>query len=650
MGLLDLCKKTVGPVGQVRPVRPVGQVGPVGQGKPTVIRAMTVRQVRQPIAVAELPAASRAKAAERLRFVRLVQSVKRQQRLSDPDAVALVAVTRCEDFPILVRAGKNGSSALIYNNYRNWGRAIRECANDADALELLADNYSRGRQPLKGDHLFWEYFHAFYLNLNRLPLAAAYRMAVDKMRSIDPKCKVPSIASARYDVANMDMMTVIMAREGETAARNCCVDFIRRDWSGIAAGFCVIGDSRTFDTRVRVWDDAAQKWRAVRPTIAALIDARSWYFAAYWITVEPVNSDTLINTLALYCHNTGGVPPAVAYFDNGKDYCAQGFSTPLVVEGYQHSIFQELGIRLQNATPYNGRAKTIERAFRDIMQQFDKMFPDYLGSTPGGRNAAADWFDTHAEELPSMEQFCELFDNFISRYHQTPKQGAIHAGKSPLELWQQREQRQVFSPEQLRFAFLKPEGVRQVKRGPSVAFGNLLFYCDSVQVGEKVLVKSDPLDPTHVFLFSVDGSLRGEARTRDAICALADDADQEVLKSLIARQRKQLADARTTLHNLTGGRSQVSPIELLLAPIDAKPVLLGTKTSVKGPSHTFRRLEMPGVITAPNVEFQEDKKQKQLSDFGSAIMPEAEEQASSKEALNNFNSFMTSRHRDDDDF
>ena len=104
------------------------------------------------------------------------------------------------------------------------------------------------------------------------------------------------------------------------------------------------------------------------------------------------------------------------------------------------------------------------------------------------------------------------------------------------------------------------------------------------------------------------------------------------------------------MHNLTGGREQVSPLELLLAPIDAKPQLLGTKTSVKGPSHTFRRVEMPGVITAPKVEFQEDKKQKQLADFGSAIMPQTEELSSSQEALNNFNNFMTSRHRDDDDF
>ena len=462
MGLLDLCKKTVGQVGQV------GHGKPVRQGKPTVIRAMTVRQVRQPIAVAELPASSRAKAAERLRFVRLVQIIKREQRLTDPEAVEVVAMTRCEDFPILVRAGKNGSSALIYNNYRNWGRLIRECANDADALELLADNYSRGRQPLKGDHLFWEYFHAFYLNLNRLPLAAAYRMAVDKMRSIDPKCKVPSIASARYDVANMDMMTVIMAREGETAARNLCVDFIRRDWTGIAAGFCVIGDSRTFDTRVRVWNDAAQKWRAVRPTIAALIDARSWYFAAYWITTEPVNTYTLINTLALYCAQTGGQAPAVAYFDNGKDYCAKGFSTPLTVEGNEHSIFKELGIRLQNSSPYNGRAKTIERAFRDMMQNFDKMFPDYLGSTPAGRNAAADWFDSHAEELPSLEQFCTLFDQYISAFHSTPKNGKIHGGKSPAELWEQREVRPAMSAEQLHFAFLKPEDTRTVTRGPAL--------------------------------------------------------------------------------------------------------------------------------------------------------------------------------------
>ena len=650
MGLFDLTKKSAKPVAITTAKAMVGR--PVG---PTAAKAMVGRPVavnsngRKAVDAAVLPAEARAKAWERLRFVRAVLEVKKAHRLNEKEAAEFVAATRTEEFPLLRSAGKGGKSALIYNNFRNWRRAISEAIDDETALELLCDGYTRGRQPLKGDQLFWQYFHAFYLNLNCLPLSVAYRMAVEKMRSAAPGAALPTLSQARYDVANMDLMTVIMAREGETAARNMCVDFIQRDWSEVPAGYCIIGDSRTFDTRVRVFDDAAQKWHAVRPTIAALIDSRSWYFAAYWITTEPVNTYTLINTLALYCAANGGQPPAVAYFDNGKDYCAKGFSTPLTVENNEHSIFKELGIRLQNSSPYNGRAKTIERAFRDMMQNFDKMFPDYLGSTPAGRNAAADWFDSHAEELPSLEQFCTLFDQYISAFHSTPKNGKIHGGKSPAELWEQREVRPAMSAEQLHFAFLKPEDTRTVTRGPAVSFNNTLYYSDAVSVGEKVLVKSDHIDPTHVYLFTIDGRLKGEARTRDAIKALADEDSQEQLKALIARQRKQLAEARTTIRNLTGGMEQVSPIELMLAPIDAKPRLLGTKQSVKGPAHTFRRMAIPGVITAPQLDFQEDAKAQQLADFGETVAPkETEEPSSSKEALSSFNEFMTSRHRDDD--
>ena len=647
MGLFDLIKKTGKTAGQVGPTAAKAMVGRhAGEiGKPVAVNS----NGRKAVDAAVLPAEARAKAWERLRFVRAVQEVKKSHRLSEKEAAEFVAATRTEEFPLLRSAGKGGKSALIYNNFRNWKRDITEAVDDESALDLLCDGYARGRKPLKGEQIFWKYFHAFYLNLNKLDLSAAYRMAVEKMRFEGIEGVIPTINQARYDIAHMDLKTVVMAREGETAARNMCVDFIQRDWSEVPAGYCIIGDSRTFDTRVRVFDDAAQKWRAVRPTVAALIDSRSWYFTAYWITTEPVNTNTLINTLALYCVNSGGQLPAVAYFDNGKDYCAQGFSTPFTAEGHEHSIFKELGIRLQNATAYNGRAKTIERAFRDIMKNFDKMFPDYLGSTPAERNAAADWFDGHAEELPSLQQFCTLFDQFISTYHNTPKNGRIHAGKTPAELWGQREARPVMSPEQLKFAFLKPEAVRTVGRGPAVSFNNTLYYSDAVNVGEKVLVKSDHLNPTHVYLFTLDGRLKGEACTRDAIKALAGEDSQEQLKALIARQRKQLAEARTTLHNLTGGREQISPIELMLAPLDAKPRLLGTRQSVKGPSHTFRRMAIPGVITAPQLEFQEDAKEKQLADFGETVAPkEKEEPVSSKEALSSFNDFMTSRHCDDD--
>ena len=651
MGLFDLTKKSVKPVAtttaKVMVGRPAGEIG-----KPVAVNS----NGRKAVDAAVLPAEARAKAWERLRFVRAVLEVKKSHRLNEKEAAEFVAATRAEEFPILRIAGQGGKSALIYNNFRNWKRDIAEAVDDESAVAFLCDQYVSAQNERHQEidkkrekDPFWKEFYSLFLHGNGLKLATAYRQAVASMRFKAPGTTLPTLSQVRYAVSQLTPGTVICAREGETAYVNKCCDYIQRDWSGIPAGYCIIGDTRDFDVQIRVWDEKNQVWKPVRPKITALMDARSWYIAAYWITTEPVNTYTIINTLALYCAKTGGQAPAVAYFDNGKDYCAKGFSTPLTVEGNEHSIFKELGIRLQNSSPYNGRAKTIERAFRDMMQNFDKMFPDYLGSTPAGRNAAADWFDHHAEELPSLEQFCTLFDQYISAFHSTPKNGKIHGGKSPAELWEQREVRPAMSAEQLHFAFLKPEDTRTVTRGPAVSFNNTLYYSDTVSVGEKVLVKSDHIDPTHVYLFTIDGRLKGEARTRDAIKALTDEDAQEQLKALIARQRKQLAEARTTIHKLTGGMEQVSPIELMLAPIDAKPRLLGTKQSVKGPAHTFRRMAIPGVITAPQLDFQEDAKAQQLADFGETVAPkETEEPSSSKEALSSFNEFMTSRHRDDD--
>ena len=126
----------------------------------------------------------------------------------------------------------------------------------------------------------------------------------------------------------------------------------------------------------------------------------------------------------------------MCYFDNGKDYCKQGFSTPLAIGEHEHSIFRELGVTLTNATPFNARAKTVERFFRDMMKTFDKLFPDYLGSNPAERTDAASYFDDpdHVMELPTLEEFCRVFDLWLEKYLQTPKSGQIHRGKSPAEI------------------------------------------------------------------------------------------------------------------------------------------------------------------------------------------------------------------------
>lgn len=82
--------------------------------------AKPVRCVPAPVAVAELPVDARGKAAERLRFVRLVEITKATRRLSDADACEFVTVNHALEFPILRSSGHGGASQLTYNNLRNW--------------------------------------------------------------------------------------------------------------------------------------------------------------------------------------------------------------------------------------------------------------------------------------------------------------------------------------------------------------------------------------------------------------------------------------------------------------------------------------------------------------------------------------------------
>ena len=646
MGVLDFLKTMKSPAGA-----PVSRNLPVAAERAAAVvnapAAVTVPAAANlPASVDELPAEVRAVAMERLTFVRLVRARKSACRCTDREAAEYVALNHVHEFPALCSAGHGGATALHYNNYRNWNRRIQGQANEEMILRSLCDNYVRGMQERRGDKRFWELFFAMYLNLNRLPVTVAYSRACARMRQEYKEIPVPSLQQVRYQVNRLPPDTVILAREGEEAFRNKCGDFIRRDWLDVAPGECVIGDSRTFDTRVRVWNDEQQKWQAVRPTIAALMDGRSWYIAAYWITAEPVNSQTLIDTLRLYLRATGGVPPPIVYFDNGKDYCAQGFATDFDAEGYPHSIFRELGIRLLNSLAYNARAKTIERAFRDMMQQFDKMFPDYLGSRPGQRNQAADYYDGHAEELPSLEQFCQIFGAWLQEYHNQPKGGAIHRGRSPREIWESRSRagREPLSAERLKMAFLKPEAVRTVGRGPSVKLDNEFYYCDKLTWGTKVLVKTDTLDHGHVMCFTLDGAFIGEARTRAAIHALAGGKDE--IRLMMARQRRQLKEARTCLADLTGGKHLYSPLELLLSGTDAVGVKAADQiTSVKGAAHHYEHHQIPGVIDTPALPDSSDSPTCPTSPTGPTI---EKEDIEFQESMADFHAFITSNKEKDD--
>lgn len=546
-----------------------------------------------------LPEGVRKKAQERLNFVASVFDLNQRTRKPFADCCLIVSIQSAEYYPILLSAGKNGTSALTYNNFRHWcaqlGRDPKGNINLSNA-SALCDNYARGDRPAFGDPYFYKIFNAIYLSLNRMSAAESYKQAIKKVRAEYPLAIIPSYDQVKRQVKKLPPDTVALARYGEEAYKAKFMDYIRRDWDTLAPGEVLIGDNRTLDIFIRIPDDsAACGWRAVRPSICALIDARTWVPMGWQITADPVNGNLVAETLSLAIRNNGNRPPKVVYFDNGKDFNAQGFATDAIVDGQPHSIFRELGIRLLNAEAYNARGKTVERFFKDMMAWFDKQFPAYLGSRPGDRPANAAWHQDHPDmQLHSLRQVSEDFAEWLADYIQRPKTGNIHKGLSPAQLWQRTDLPQLttvpLSDEQLYFAMLKPEnGSRRVHRGPAVSLRKIEYYHEKLREfgNNPVMLKVDRNDLTHVYAYKADGTLVCECRTRERLNAIY--AGKEELGKFIAIQRRQLRAAYTALNQLTDGLHVLSAAEIQLIDAGSRIVNLGKRQSVKGSEHNYIR-------------------------------------------------------------
>lgn len=551
----------------------------------------------------ELPEKWRNKARQKLDFVRMALTVRAEQRVGLEQACEMVAAARAEFFPNLLSGGKGGASQLTYHNCRNWikllGRNRRGEVN-LDNLSGLVDNYQTGNDAKPGDPVFWEFFFARFLNPVKNFISESHRQAAALTREKNPFAVIPSEQQCRYQVRKLDPAVVILAREGEEACKNKCVDFIRRDWSDVKPGMMLVADHRQFDAAIQVPDEEKNAPRAVRPYICAMMDAASWSVVGWVITADAPNSAIIQDALWMAIVNNDMRPPPFILRDNGADFKAKGFGTPVEFDGNQFSILRSLGTQPITCQAYNAKPKPVERVFQDVATKFDKYFASYLGNKPGARPDAAQFYWDNPQYLPTVQQFSELWAGWLEIYHQTPKEGKIAGGKCPRELWEARSLESApWSPEALKFAFLKPlPQLRTVGRGPCVQIDNKEYYGDALTTGLKVMVKTDRNDSERVWAFDSAGRLICECRTRAMIKAIAlgDETAREELSARMARSRRQLKNIRTQIFDLTKGKHLVDGIELALSVLPAAemtPVKLGEAASVKGASHKFKHYALP---------------------------------------------------------
>ena len=578
---------------------------------------------------------------ERYEFCRVVWKYKEAGE-TEKSAVALADRELADGLPLLRSGGRYGQSALNVQNFRLWVNMLGKTADGSpdwsNHLALAPRFKGRKAEGRKGPEAFWRLYFGLYFNQNQLPVPVAYRRAVELFKRDYPENTetLPDVNHVRYITEKTPAAARILVREGESAFQNKAGYKISRDWSAVRPNQCWFGDHREHDIFLKTYDENG-KPVARRPWVTMFTDAKSWRIVGYRLGFDGINSEFIINTFGQAVYENG--EPESVYFDNGKDFQKEGFSTPVRFspDGPGFSILDSLGIELRTALPYRGRVKTIERIFRYASDRLDRLFIAYLGNRPGVRpeNAAMFKDPENVEVLPSLEEFRGFFERFVEEYHNRPNNGKILKGLTPAQAYNRElmAERPRRTPEEYKLAFLLPlPDLRKVRDGGRVEVDHKSYFNPALYdcFGSSVMVKRDLQDRESVYVYTPEGRFLCRASTRPDVPALADsEEERKLLAAAMKLQGGGVKAARQAIKAATGGQLDkftASELEAMtpeqrrsLAEGSARLETAGEYHSVKG-DHQRKRYRLKGTeISGANVSGRSD--------------PEGEEEESEAERL-----------------
>ncbi len=426
---------------------------------------------------------SRALRDEKAQFIAMVWQTHLDAKVPEKVACQLISKYNLDDFPRLSCAGKNGTSALHYNNYRNWvngssskpgiGRNLDHSPN-LNNMDLLLTNYGK-ETLLYGDPCFWRALWSEYLRNSEAKISKIYRILQIKWQLETPEQLIPTLAQVFYNLkTQFPKRFKDYARKGENYYNQHYLNFISRDPNSIRPNEAWVADTQDCDFVIKVPKEQKDyeanlndksEWKVVRPKIVVMLDIKSEHVVSCQLIVQAATNENIRIALANGIASYGR--PKIFYTDNGSDYCASGFTDPVVfvpkMDGsviHEHSIIKELDIAHYRATKYNAKAKYVERFFKE-MAEYARHARGYVGNCPQARPADANvWAKANNREyLMDLKEACDFVYSNIDLYHNTPKENSKYLnGLTPAQAFapELRYTRPDLSNEEYIRAFRKP--------------------------------------------------------------------------------------------------------------------------------------------------------------------------------------------------
>lgn len=400
----------------------------------------------------------------------------------------------------------------------NWQRKLKE---NGDVLDLVDNRggHNKGQSSIPEE--VWQVFYALYMDENQRSMQLCYDLTERHFNEL----LIPHISAFKRRLNTVPEYAKIYYRKGKKAF-NDSLPCMSRDYTSIDSNDIWFSDHHLCD--VFVLD---RKGRPVRPWVTAWTDARSRRVVGVLTRTQEPNTDAVKLSLR-YAMEANGIPFEV-YIDNGKDYKAkENFS-----KDYPLSLTNKIGINSIFATPYNAKAKPIERFFGTFESRFGKRFITYAGSDAKKRPERLK--DIPLDQYPTIDKFAAAVEAYMIEFNNTKHSGQGMNNQPPEQVYFEnlKVKRQIADPEILRLLCGRVEERTISKSGISI-FNNTYWHDALAEhMNERVTVTYDPENLNELFVFDADGKAicKAEPRLRTLYRKTTKEDYIEV-----QRQRKQV--------------------------------------------------------------------------------------------------------------
>ncbi|ACV64881.1 Transposase-like Mu [Desulfofarcimen acetoxidans DSM 771] len=413
-----------------------------------------------------------------------------------------------ESFVEAARSQYTGIFLSVNSLYRKW-KAVR--AKNYDALVDKRGRHRLGQNSIP--ELAWELFKYYYLDESQYAIKQCVDYVTWWCEKEMPELlsEIPSYHSFVRAVKTIPFAVLKYFREGDKAFEDDAAPYITRLYDDLEINDVWVADNHTLD--VLVIEDGTEKLH--RMYVTGFQDVRSRKIVGWYLTDKP-NSEAVLYALrkAILKH---GIPRYI-YTDNGREFLCfdiggRGRRKTSKSKKDEHTpppIFARLGIEFWNAKVRNGRAKIIERAFKEFKDKFSRLMVGFTGGNPLEKPERLKHQVKSRKGILLDSKLRENLDTYIEgMYNETEQNGIGMYGRAPNKVYaEEMVTVRKATSEDLNLMLMRSTRMQTVKeKGVHLElYGEKLFYWDIDFLlkyqGHRVYLRYDPEDLRQVRIYN----------------------------------------------------------------------------------------------------------------------------------------------------